>query len=478
MKTLVILFILFYQHQNVNAGFLNFFVSKMNEFTNVIKDAFEKVKNKVFHPHKYVNTDEDNILDITKRNVKQRFSNFLETMVAEVQTDSTHYSKVKFDPTTVLSTPKLAASHGRHIVPHIVYTKDGYILTVHHLLCKNTTKQTNQTVLMHHGLLGSSMDWILLGPEKSLPYILSDAGYDVWMANARGNYYSRAHIALQVDSPEFWNFSWHQMGIYDLPAVIDHMRREKPTNETISFVGHSMGATALLVLLSTIPLYNEYLRIGILLAPLAFMTETKGPLKTFSTLAEKSSGPVLNVIGQGEFLPSRRIPDRVASMYCYGLKMFCRNPLLFLSGSIPQDSKIKFDHYFIAKLLYHVPAGGSTKTILHYAQLTKTGKFHDFDQYSCEYPLSRVTLPIALFSSDEDWLSTVPDVFKIFMNIVNPIEHYIIRDKNIKHTDFVWGSDANELIFKKVLDFLDSGLKRNFTKLNEIDMKTNEVLAN
>ena len=59
----------------------------------------------------------------------------------------------------------------------------------------------------------------------SLPFILSRAGYDVWLGNARGSRLSRAHETLNPDRDEkFWEYSFQQMGYYDLPAEIDYIR--------------------------------------------------------------------------------------------------------------------------------------------------------------------------------------------------------------------------------------------------------------
>jgi len=56
--------------------------------------------------------------------------------------------------------------------------------------------------------------------------------------------------------------------MYDLPAMIDYVL-ETTRSPHLYFVGHSMGATIGLVLLSERPEYNEKLKITTLLAPVA-----------------------------------------------------------------------------------------------------------------------------------------------------------------------------------------------------------------
>jgi hypothetical protein len=42
-------------------------------------------------------------------------------------------------------------------------------------------------------------------------YLLADAGYDVWMGNARGNVYSTRHSRLSTMLPTFWSFRYVKM---------------------------------------------------------------------------------------------------------------------------------------------------------------------------------------------------------------------------------------------------------------------------
>ena len=39
-----------------------------------------------------------------------------------------------------------------------------------------------------------------------LAFIMSDAGYDVWLGNYRGNTYSRRHEHLDPDEYDYWRF--------------------------------------------------------------------------------------------------------------------------------------------------------------------------------------------------------------------------------------------------------------------------------
>lgn len=389
-----------------------------------------------------------------------------------IASETVEYECKDDDPTIHMTTPQLIALHGYNSESHTVVTDDGYILTVHRIPYSRyalNTSSPKKTVLLHHGLLGSSADWVIPGPGKGLAYVLSDAGYDVWMANVRGNTYSRAHISYSVDSFAFWNFTFHEVSQHDLPAVIDHMMKIKGWDVKINYIGHSMGTTVLFALLSTKTQYNHVLRAGYALAPVAFMTEVKSPIRLLAKYADNIEY-LLKLLGQNEFLPQNAVLRWLSKHACeinHYEEVICENSMFVLCG---HDEK-QFNKTLMPIILGHVPAGASTRTLVHYAQeIRNAGRFQQFDygaagnmrQYGSiippEYPLHNITLPIALLGSENDWLASDVDVTNLYTKLANPIEHYIVPLKEFNHIDFLWAIDAPKLVYVKLLQLLEEGV--------------------
>lgn len=117
---------------------------------------------------------------------------------------------------------------------------------------------------------------------------MADIGYDVWLGNARGNTYSKGHIKFKRNDNRYWDFSWHEMALYDIPAEIDYIYKIKKMTENSSkqllennllYVGHSMGTTMLFAMLAMRPEYNSKINAGFALAPVAYMNHVKSPIR-------------------------------------------------------------------------------------------------------------------------------------------------------------------------------------------------------
>lgn len=108
-----------------------------------------------------------------------------------------------------------------------------------------------------------------------------DNGYDVWLGNARGNVYSPNHTKYDPygsssDRKHYWAFSWHQIGYYDLPAMIDYALNQSGETK-LQFIGHSQGTTAFFVMSALRPNYNSKIKLMHALAPVAFMSHVVSP---------------------------------------------------------------------------------------------------------------------------------------------------------------------------------------------------------
>lgn len=94
------------------------------------------------------------------------------------------------------------------------------------------------------------------------------------------------HQYLQPStSQQYWDFSFHEIAKYDLPAVIDYVLAK--TNRTFAhYVGHSQGTTVVLAMLSLFPRYNRKLKTLHLMAPAVYLRNTSTFIKAAVTFYE------------------------------------------------------------------------------------------------------------------------------------------------------------------------------------------------
>lgn len=232
----------------------------------------------------------------------------------------------------------LVKKHGYPVEEHEVQTADGYILKMHRIpyspKLNNSLDEHKPIVFLQHGLLTSSADFVLLGPERALAYLLSDEGYDVWMGNARGNRFSRKHAEFSPSLLKFWNFDWHEIGVYDLPAMIDYTLFTQ-NQKKLTYVGFSQGTTNYLVMSSVIPKMQDRIKSSHLLSPVAFMGNMDSPIVYLLAPVLGHPNGMVEVLGSAEFLPNTEVMEVLGQKQCNDEAKYqelCSNVLFLIAG--------------------------------------------------------------------------------------------------------------------------------------------------
>ncbi|KYN02783.1 Lipase 3 [Cyphomyrmex costatus] len=315
-------------------------------------------------------------------------------------------------------------------------------------------------VIISHGLISSSADWVLLGPHKALAYVLCDNGYDVWLANARGNTYSKSHKHYSIKDKEFWNFSWHEIGYYDLPATIDYIL-ENTGCSNLYYIGYSQGATSFYVMGSERPEYNAKIKGMISLAPAVFLGNQKSScLKLLAHLHSiwEWGSYVCNIY---QWLPRNNWQSCILKTFLSNAphpmtKGFC-NCWFYLFGTEQLDKSM------LPLIFGHSPAGSSVKQFIHFSQLITTGSFRKFDYgtkinltlYGStqppKYTLERVKVPVVIFYSENDFINHRTNVQKLAENLPNVIQTEKIAYEKFNHIDYLWGRDARTILYNNIV---------------------------
>ncbi|KPJ07150.1 Lipase 3 [Papilio machaon] len=371
-----------------------------------------------------------------------------------------------------LDVPELVRKYRYPLEEHEVTTSDGYILRMHRIPHgrdqNNTPGVKRPVVFLMHGLLCSSADWVIMGPGNGFAYILAESGFDVWMGNARGNYYSRRHVRLNPNSilsNAFWEFSWDEIGNIDLPTMIDYTLKYTG-QEKLHYIGHSQGTTSFFVMASLRPEYNNKIISMHAFAPVAYMAHNKSLL--LNTLARYVDDieEFASRFGIGEFMPNSQIMTWAGESMCrdeVATQAICSN-ILFLIGGWNED---QHNATMMPAIFGHTPAGAAVRQFAHYGQSIAGKEFRRYDHGLLrnmivygnmrppKYNLGNVKIPTFLHYSYNDPLSQVKDVYRLHEELGHGIK-MLLPLPTFSHLDYMWGIDAKTVLYDRVINLMKS----------------------
>ena len=438
---------------------------------------------------------------------------------------------------------RLLCASGYPVEAHNVHTADGYVLRAFRIAhgrwgtpgeaaTATPPARPRPVVVLQHCLLGSSLVYLCEGcarehganarPEaaqradamdaspgmavsgadasRTLPGVLADAGFEVWLGNARGNVFSWRHERLAISSAAYWAFSFDELARYDTPALAQHAAQIAGV-QRVAWVGHSQGGgQALAAAAAPWDVWRDeapaaHIGAVVGLAPATYLEGVSS--RAAELLAHITTGlqleRVLDAAGIHQLLPDASALQELSSALCRSDAALCDGAMAFFTGhSSLLDSKR------LGLCLQHTPAGTSVKNIIRYARAVGREGFRLMD-LGCDdttggadgrggvpiprkaagaetmnarrcanaaaygphwrarpppYNLSAVSVPVAVFSGGADPLVSATDVARLLAAL--PPEaaagHTVLPD--FAHLDFVWAASARGELFGAVADQL------------------------
>ena len=349
-------------------------------------------------------------------------------------------------------------SMGYKLEEHEVITEDGYKLTLWHII-QNKSIDKNKVVYFQPGFLCTAWVFFQLG-KYSLPFMLTDLGYDVWIGNNRGTIFSLDHISKDPEdwNGDYWDFNMDDYVVYDLPASITYVRQATGANK-IDYIGHSQGTTIFYMLYMHAPAYieysiNKFISLGSVpniaytnFLPINILDKIYGLLEMSRPLTKA----VFFGVGQRKFL----------SNICKTTPNICK-VAFEAAASLTPTNRIRYETLF--PFLFYYPAGTSSDTLLHWSQIHQHKKLVYFNpEYSknkevYEYDIDVIKnwkIKAFIQRTDCDTFSSYDDVTELYDTIKNKDLITLVDTPLYGHTDDLAAESAIEDVYIPVINFLE-----------------------
>jgi len=132
---------------------------------------------------------------------------------------------------------------------HVIKTTDGYYLKIHRLYDARFSAKVrrDRTIAVFHGMAANSAHFVINSKldrtvpnnkladeyDDSLAHSLALRGYDVWLTNVRGNFFTLKHEQMRFTDSAFWDFGLDEMIEHDVPALFDYILEQTGSGKQI-----------------------------------------------------------------------------------------------------------------------------------------------------------------------------------------------------------------------------------------------------
>ncbi|KAG8262757.1 hypothetical protein J6590_047277 [Homalodisca vitripennis] len=315
-----------------------------------------------------------------------------------------------------------------------------------------------------------------------IDYVLNATGHNslVYLGHTLGTTMMHVHIMHEMgvyDLPAVIDYVLnatdhnnlvHEMGVYDLPAVIDYVLNATGHNSLV-YLGHSLGTTMMYVMSARRPEYVYKVRLMVGLAPAAFFGRYRAAVQRFFLESSSSYSAYFGRVGVHEVMPRTPLTAVMARLFCSSnspTQQLCLQFFYFTAGLGSLSDFSHVNKTLLPEFVSHVPTGASPKTLSHLGQLSKSGRFCNYDYGSEEnlarygsssppdYDLSKTSMPVINFYGEGDTLVDSRDATELSAKLPNLIANIAVDNPLFNHMDFIWAEDATDLVYQRILEVI------------------------